>query len=68
VLGIEEAARANVPLALTQSAVQMGMQTVLGKAVPAALVSSRATAINENLDIESPVGKPRGHQRQSCQR
>lgn len=47
VLGTEEAARATVPLALTQSAVQMGVQTALAKTVPGALVSARATALAE---------------------
>ena len=49
VLGTEEAARGTVPLALTQSAVQTAMQTALGKAVPAALISSRSTALAEGV-------------------
>src|SRR5262249_20668880 len=47
VLGTEEAARATVPLALTESAIQMATRTALGKAVPAALVSSRVAALAE---------------------
>lgn len=48
-LGSEETTRATVPLALTQSAVQMGMQTALGKAVPGAIVASRAAVLAEGV-------------------
>ncbi|HLJ94844.1 MAG TPA: sigma-70 family RNA polymerase sigma factor, partial [Gemmataceae bacterium] len=45
VLGTEEAARATLPLALTQSAIHLATGAALGKAVPAGLVSSRAAAL-----------------------